>query len=139
VARPTALTPDVQGRICQGIRVGMTYAMAAQYGGVTYESFRIWCRRGEHGRAPYAAFLASVKTAEAQAVAMWLSRVEEAAQNGEWQAAAWKLERRYPRDYGRRVEEITGRVEVVTDGVRDRLAGKLDDLAERRRAKEAAS
>jgi hypothetical protein len=34
----------------------------------------------------------------------WLARIEQAASE-HWQAAAWKLERRYPKDYGRSVQQ----------------------------------
>ncbi len=39
----------------------------------------------------------------------WLAKIEKAASDGAWQAAAWKLERRYPHVYGRVVNEHVGR------------------------------
>ena len=33
---------------------------------------------------------------------MCLRQIKEAAQNGDWRAAAWMLERRYPEKWGRR-------------------------------------
>lgn len=139
MARPTKLTPDVQARICQAVQLGATYELAAQYGGVAYETLRSWLRAGEQRpNSPHAAFSAALKEAEGKGVLGWLAKIEKAASDGEWTAAAWKLERRYPQTYGRRVQEVTGRVEVVTDGVRDRLASRLDELAQRRRAKAAA-
>jgi hypothetical protein len=40
---------------------------------------------------------------EGQAGVKWLAKIEREASEGSWQAAAWKLERRYPNDYGRKV------------------------------------
>lgn len=92
--RKTKLTPDVLERITRAIELGATYEMAAQYGGITFETFRVW-------RAKNAAFSDAIKEAEGKAVVGWLDKIETAATEGSWQAAAWKLERRYPREYGR--------------------------------------
>ncbi len=109
MARPTKLSPDVQQRIVQAIALGATYEMAAQYGGVTYRSFRNWMQSGEPARSgPYLQFFQAVKAAEGVAAVRWLALIEQAANDGAWQAAAWKLERRYPHTYGRRVQEVTG-------------------------------
>lgn len=96
-ARPK-LTPDVQERICQAIAIGATYELAAKYGGVAYETFRRW-RDGNR------AFCAAVEDAEGRAAVGWLAKIEKAANEGAWQAAAWKLERRYPQEYGRTVQD----------------------------------
>ena len=50
-----------------------------------------------------------IRQSEAQAAQRWLNFIEKAAEAGEWQAAAWKLERRYPDTYGRKTRiEKTG-------------------------------
>jgi hypothetical protein len=38
-----------------------------------------------------------------------LAKIEKAASDNNWAAAAWKLERRYPDVYGRTVQEHTGK------------------------------
>lgn len=119
--RPTKLTADVQTRIVQAITMGATYELAAQYGGVSYRSFNNWINRGtaemerregsrvKEGTATwqreqrYLDFLHAIKAAEGRAAVGWLAKIEQAANDGNWQAAAWKLERRYPANYGRRV------------------------------------
>ena len=100
--RPPKLTSDVQKRITDALAIGCTYKLAAQYGGVTYETLNQW-------RKTKPEFSQAIENAEARAVVGWLARIEQAANAGEWQAAAWKLERRYPQDYGRRQLEVTGR------------------------------
>jgi len=133
--RKSQYTPDVVNRITQAIALGSTYELAAAYGGITFETLRVW-------RKTKPAFSAAVKDAEGRAVVGWLAKIEKAANDGAWQAAAWKLERRYTRDYGRTIQEHTGPdggpIEVADVTARDRVAGKLDELAERRRARARA-
>jgi hypothetical protein len=75
--------------------LGATYAHACNYAGISYETFRRWSREN-------LAFHDAVKEAEGKATVGWLAKIEKAASDGNWTAAAWKLERRYPNDYGRR-------------------------------------
>jgi len=130
MVRPTKLTPDTQKRICDALRIGATFELAAQYGGVSYEAFNNWRNRGaaeldrmeraiKHtdplpDEAMYVQFLQATKAAEAESAIGWLAKIEKAASDGSWQAAAWKLERRYPNDYGRTVvqQDHRGRVEL---------------------------
>ncbi len=108
--RPSKLTPETQARIAQAIEVGATYALAAQYGGVAYNTFNEWMKKGEAAKAgKYYDFYELIKNAEGKAAVKWLALIDKAAVDT-WQAAAWKLERRYPRDYGRTVvsQEISG-------------------------------
>lgn len=140
MARPTKLTPEVQERICQAIAIGATYDLACKYGGITAETFAQW-RKGKSG------FSEAVQEAEGRAVVGWLAKIEKAASDGTWQAAAWKLERRYPQDYGRTVQdqrvqhsgtitqEHTGTVEIAAVDYRHSvralapLPPELDDKA----------
>ncbi len=123
MARPTKLTSEVTKRICDAIQLGATYEHAAQYGGVTYRAMRNWVQRGENEierrdnprvvegtqkwntEEPFVQFFQDIKDAEAKAVIGWLAKIEKAANEGTWQAAAWKAERRYPGIYGKQVQE----------------------------------
>lgn len=108
MAARTKLTPDVQRRICDAIAIGATYDLACKYGGVAFETFRRW-REGNR------AFCAAVEDAEGRAVVGWLAKIEQAASAGAWQAAAWKLERRYPAVYGRSVQQVEHSGTVVQE------------------------
>ena len=75
-----------------------------------------WIRRGEgrdHRRktAAFAQFAKAIKEAEAEAEVQYVKVIKNAAASGNWQAAAWWLERRKAADY-RRVD----RVEATGDG-----------------------
>ena len=102
--RPTKYTPECVNKITQAIRMGATYELAAAYAGVSYDSFNRWMQSKSE-------FCEAVKLAEGQAALIWLTKIEQAASDGQWQAAAWKLERRYPHQYGRNVTqmEVTGK------------------------------
>lgn len=124
MARPSKLTADVQDRIVEALKLGATFELAAQYGGVSYHSFNLWRKRGaaelervanarknasiRESERPYVEFYEATKKAEGEAAVAWLERIEQAARDGAWQAAAWKLERRYPQQYGRTVTEHQG-------------------------------
>jgi hypothetical protein len=58
---------------------------------------------------PFVEFYEATQKAESEGAMGWLAKIELAANDGNWQAAAWKLERRYPHDYGRQVKELTGK------------------------------
>lgn len=98
MARRTKYTPETVKRILDAIRLGATYELACGYAGVSMDSFARW-------RDQHADFAEAVKEAEGSGAVGWLARIEQAAKDGTWQAAAWKLERRYPQEYGRTVQE----------------------------------
>lgn len=115
MARPSKLTPDAQAKIIQAIQMGATYELAAQYAGITYNTFYNWMNEGETAKSgAFFELFNAVKEAEGRAVVGWLAKIEKAANDGTWQAAAWKAERRYPREYGRQVveQEHTGGMTV---------------------------
>lgn len=108
MARPTKLTPELQQLIVQALSVGTTHKLACQYAGITETCFYAWLDKGRRSLPPYAEFAEAVKKTEGRAVVGWLAKIEAAASDGNWQAAAWKLERRYPQDYGKTVHEHAG-------------------------------
>lgn len=109
MGRPSKLTPEVQKRITDAIRVGATYELAAQFGGVAYNTFNEWMKAGADANSGrFYEFYESVKKAEGEGAIKWLAVIDKAATE-QWQAAAWKLERRYPHSYGRSVTEVTGK------------------------------
>lgn len=105
MARPTKLTSEVQEKICEAIRLGAVYEHACNYAGIRYTTFRNWMIKGEQAKSgKFFEFVDTVKKAEGAASSKWLGMIEEAAEDGNWQAAAWKLERRYPASYGKRTQ-----------------------------------
>ena len=103
MARPTKYTEDTIKRLEQAIGLGAPYVQACGYAGISFQTFNEW-------RDSKPEFSDRLQKAEGEAVVGWLRKIESAAETGNWQAAAWKLERRYPQDYGRReTHEHTGK------------------------------
>jgi hypothetical protein len=128
VARPSKYTPERVERFLQAVKLGSTYRLAAAYAGISHETYATWLDTKPE-------FFAAVKEAEGAAVVGWLAKIEKAANEGNWQAAAWKLERRLPEDFGRKDRqsvELTGKdggpVEVTSTGT---LADRVAELAAR--------
>ena len=83
--------------MAQGIRLGMTYQLAAQYGGIGERTLYKWLKLGDQPNSDpaFVQFRQAIKAAEADNAARCLLAIDEAATDGSWQAAAWILERRH--------------------------------------------
>lgn len=117
--RPTKLTPDVQNILISAIERGHAFQSACDLAGVSMSSFCLWRNRGdaeikrlENPRhrgetkpeeVPYLQFSEALTRAEAGMVDNALAAIDAGAfVSNDWRAAAWKLERRKPDDWGQR-------------------------------------
>jgi len=116
--RPTRYTPERVAKILQAIRVGATQRAAAAYAGIDDSTVMRWKHK-------YPSLATAINEAEGAAMVGWLAKIEAAANEGAWQAAAWKLERRYPHEYGRSAVEVSGR-----DGGAIKIDHKVEDARE---------
>lgn len=94
------------------IRAGNYYKHVAQYLGIAESTFYRWLQEGEkakHGLKRE--FFEAIKKAEAEAIARNVALIQKSAQEGNWQAAAWWLERRYPEEWGRK-----DKMDIHTEG-----------------------
>ena len=83
------------GRITEGIQLGMTYKLAAQYAGISESTLYAWLRRGrDNDGRQFVGLLDAVKEAEAKHAALALGSIVKASRDS-WQAGAWLLERRH--------------------------------------------
>lgn len=100
--RKTLLSPAVHATIISYLRLGSWKNQAAEAAGVSVDSMDNWIARGQRQDAeePYATFAADVRTAQAEDAVLAMGVVTKAAEGGDWRAAAWKLERKYPLQYG---------------------------------------
>lgn len=113
MARKSKYTPEVIEKLTQALAMGATYELACGYAGIGASTFYEWL-------AAKPEFAETVKGAEGKAAVGWLAKIEKAATNGAWQAAAWKLERRYPEQYGRQVYDVR-----VTERAMEEAATRL--------------
>lgn len=118
MAKSYKFTEEVKSKVLQALALGATYELASNFAGITYQTLYVWRKRGEEeDEGEYHDFMVAVREAEGRAAIGWLAKIEEAATDGNWQAAAWKLERRHRQDYAlqyQRVEqsgEITIKIE----------------------------
>jgi hypothetical protein len=92
---------------------------------ISYDTFKRWMRLGEENKSEeYRTFYTIIKQAKAYVLQRNLEIIDKAAADGKWQAAAWKLERRYPMQYGRqekRLLEHSGEIKADTEAIDTRL------------------
>lgn len=106
IGRPPKLTAELSEALCADARRGLYLEEVAALHGLAKTTLYKWLRQGarEH-EGPYADFSHALKKAMAEADAKDLDRLSAAAAAGAWQAAAWRLERRNPRQYSLRVRQ----------------------------------
>lgn len=115
MGRKTKLTPERQDKIVQLIRAGNFANQAALAGGISEATYYNWLKQGEIARSrkergerltasqrSFLNFLEAIKGAEAEAEARNVALIQQAAQSGTWQAAAWFLERKHATRWGRK-------------------------------------
>ena len=109
------------------IEAGNYQKHVAQALGVDESTWYRWLREGEQSEdendLKYK-FYQSIKKAEAKAVARNVALIQRAAQEGNWQAAAWWLERKFPAEWGKRDKLDIG----ADDGLRIEIV-KVDSKA----------
>lgn len=105
--RPSHFTPENREKILTAVRLGTADMIMGASAGVDYSTIRGWVAKGEkEGKGEFYEFSLALKAAKGERVNRWLAMIEKAAQIGTWQAAAWKLERLYPEQYGRTVQRV---------------------------------
>ncbi len=101
--RPCGLTPERESLLMAAIARGLPLKEAASLAGISYDTLNRWRNEAQAENAPpeFRHFCEALKRAQAAAVDILLGRIQEAAQRGDWKAAAWILERRHPDAWGR--------------------------------------
>ena len=92
----------------QAVGLGATYELAAMFAGISSKTFERWRQAMPTAKAgsPLARLRERLALAEGRAAIRWLAKIEKAAQEGDWRAAAYKLERRWPEIYGRTLTNV---------------------------------
>lgn len=137
--RPTKLTPGLQKRIVGAIRRGCYIETAAALTEVHRDTFYEWMKRGaRETEGIYQVFSVAVERALADSEREDLAVVEKASRGYEvvktkvviykdgtteettekstkfdWQAAAWRLERRFPERWGRGDRDLEKRIAAL--------------------------
>lgn len=99
MGRKTKLNKEVIQALCDAIRRGLPRDRAAAFAGIHISTIYDWLSREAEGGL-FADFSDSLKKAESELIADKLQTISAAAEDdGKWQAAAWILERRFPKDF----------------------------------------
>jgi hypothetical protein len=93
---------SVWQRLNQAISVGAYIEDACIFAGISSRQFRRWRELAEQGVQPFAERWEEINKSESQSIVRNLFNIQNASNNGTWQASAWLLERKYPEKYGRK-------------------------------------
>lgn len=113
--RKTKRTPEVEAELFDALRKGNTRRAACASAGIGESTLNDWINE-------FPEFSAALTHAENLAETGYVNVVQLAAQNGDWKAAAWWLERRRKQEYSARIEQdISGRLklEVTAEDLSD--------------------
>ncbi len=120
--RKTKLTEEVVRKLEEAIAMGTPFRLAAKYAGIAESTLHDW-------RAKKPEFSEQLGQVEGRAVVTLLALIQKAAQE-DWRAAAWKLEKRYPEEFGKQVHELQGKdggaIQIEATDARDRLMLEVD-------------
>jgi hypothetical protein len=127
----------VVGAFVSVLEQGAYKREAARHAGISERTVSLWTEQGAEERrriargnkprkraSAYLEFLLATEKAMAAAQLSDLQVITRAAQDGAWQAAAWKLERRNPSQWGRQRIEAEVKGGLVVEGI-DWLDDKL--------------
>lgn len=116
IGRPTKITPKIQETIVENLKAGNYIETAAAHAGIEKKTLYNWMKRAAREQqrvddnprakirkeeAPFVEFLHAVEKAQAFAEVRDVRLIAKAAED-HWQAAAWRLERKFPDKWGRK-------------------------------------
>lgn len=129
VGHPPKFKQEITDKVLYAVGLGAPLNMACNYAGVDYSTFRKWVIAGESGEEQYIEFLQALKRAQGGAGVHWLEKINEAMENGTWQAAAWKLERKFYKDFSQHapIMEMAKEIAEVKDKQEQLKNGKKMD------------
>lgn len=143
--RPTKLLDArIQKEIIESLKMGNYLETAAAFSGIDVVTLRRWIKRGDRelqridekgGRirkseALYVEFCTACKKAMAEAEMRDVLLIYQAAKDN-WQAAAWRLERKFPERWSRKDRhEITGKNggAIEIGSAKERLLKRIQEM-----------
>jgi transposase len=99
--RPTKLNDELQNQICELLRWGNYIETACAFCGITKKTLYEWMKLGNlEEQGIHRNFLNAVNKAQAEAEMRDVQNIHNAAKT-DWKASAWRLERKFPKKWGR--------------------------------------
>lgn len=126
--RSTKLDDKITKKICDAIKLGCTYELAANYAGIHVRTLYYWLQEGKQAtRGKFFDFFQSVQEANGIGALQNLAYINQAAKDGDWRAAAWILENRH--GYKRQEQREQPIIQINTSGSTDvkQLVAKVQE------------
>jgi len=118
--RTKLLNKDIYNTIIKYISNGNYIKTACLAAGIDGQTYYNWLHRaeaydGSNGDSIYFDFFELLKRAEAENIARNVKNIQDAGDNDKrnWMASAWLMERKYPAEYGKRIELDIGPSKVL--------------------------
>lgn len=116
-----AYSAELHKEVVASLKRGAYQVHAANAAGISITTLQRWVKQGREGVEPYVQFAIDVDRARAEDALRNQAVISAAAVGkvpGDWKAAAWNLERKFPKLYGRR---------AMMDNVDDAVPSTDDD------------
>ena len=122
MGRPTKLTAEMQSEIVELLKAGNYIETACAVAGLHKSTFYDWMKIADASthKNKYTNFSDAVKKAMAWAEARDVAIIARHSEKY-WQAAAWRLERKYPERWGRQKLEVqhSGKIDADVSHIAD--------------------
>ncbi len=104
MSRPTKLSDAVVRTLTFALGEGASVEHACDYAGIHKDTFYAWLKRGEAGEEEFSDFADAVTRARGHGIVTDLCAISDAVRAHDWHAAAWRLQHRYPAEYGAKLK-----------------------------------
>lgn len=121
---PDVASPEQVETILRCVGKGMTLRMSSMRAGVPLATVDLWEHKAAAGEEPWSSWLLTVAARAAQGVE-GIHDTLLACQPG-WQALAWLLERCFSETYGKRLQVVQERPQVLADVPDDTLLAVVE-------------
>ena len=122
--RRLAYNAEIHAKIVEALRSGAYKIHAANAAGISRDTLDDWVAAGRAGQEPFVQFAIDVDQARAIDALRNQAIISAAATRkieGDWKAAAWNLERKFPKLYGRRWTDLNADDNREADDLPDNL------------------
>jgi transposase len=138
------LDKPMMDMLVKTLKAGNYVEVACEATGICKATFYGWTKKGKEARAKmekgkvlndnevlFLNFLNAIKKARAEAQVFHVSRIMKAANDGNWQASAWWLERTDFKRWGRkdRIQHETDKPLEVNANIKSQLINKIEGMA----------
>ena len=121
-----AFTPQAVERVLRGVEAGLARSRAAALAGLSAGTLLAWERLGLEGDTRYTELAEALARADVAAEETLLKVIRDAAvDDGDWKAAAWVLERRFPQAWGPQAKPAADDLTKLSD---DEIERRLKEL-----------